>query len=98
MPPPCRGCDGTPAVAVCVSHSFATGVFDEAELDAKALPNKPERVAYLDKLIAHTQAVTGETLSVRCPASVSLPAVRLRCQRARVVHILCALVVHVVGV
>jgi hypothetical protein len=67
--------------SICVFR-FAKGLFEGVELDAKALPNKPERVAYLDKLIQHTQAVTGEQLAVRVTPTSPLTF-------SRVTHALC---------
>ena len=51
-------------LATARACSFAAGLFEGVELDGKALKEKPEKLAYLDKLQKYTEDVLGETLSV----------------------------------
>jgi hypothetical protein len=48
---------------------FARGVFEGIELDGKLLKDKPEKVAFFDKLIRYTGSVLNESIAV----SAALP-------------------------
>lgn len=51
--------------ALFLLFRFAAGLFEGVELDGKALKEKPEKLAYLDKLLKYTEEVLGEQIPVR---------------------------------
>lgn len=51
--------------ALTAATGFAEGVFQGEELDAHALTEKPQKMAYLEKLINAVAAVNGEPVDVR---------------------------------
>lgn len=64
--------------------SFAAGLFEGAELDGKELREKPEKVAYLEKLLKYTEDVLGEAIPVRWPRC-SFPVAVLTCILFRII-------------
>lgn len=57
--------------ALFLLFRFAAGLFEGVELDGKALKEKPEKLAYLDKLLKYTEEVLGEQIPVRSAHGVS---------------------------